>query len=84
MFVWRTALLSALNLELLLRRVLELKQFVSPIPANLYGQRVLPAIEAALAALPRPFAWYRIYVLHAAALKQPEVLRVAHRCLAAL
>ena len=37
-----------------------------------------------LAALPRPFAWYRIYVLHAAALKQPEVLRVAHRCLAAL
>ena len=29
MFVWRTALLSALNLELLLRRVLELKQFIS-------------------------------------------------------
>ena len=30
-----------------------------------------------LAALPRPFAWYRTYVR-----KQPEVLRVAHRCLA--
>ena len=36
-----------------------------------------------VAAIPRPYAWWRIYSLHSEARKQRSSLRVAQRCLAA-
>jgi len=36
-----------------------------------------------IAAIPRPYAWWRIYSLHNEARKQTSSLRVAQRCLAA-
>ena len=37
-----------------------------------------------LAALPRPYVWFRFYRLHSAALRESSALRIAQRCLAAV